>query len=107
MTAPIRNALASCLPGNAREAGNCARWTSGGLVAAGVLGIRRNFPKGIFVQLFESQCRADPTNVHVVTYVPPAHVKRRWPDDTPYVRGPIKPLNFIRSMSCAFLAASP
>jgi len=100
ITAPLVNAFQACLPTHMVEAGNCARWTSSGLVAAGVLSWKINFPKSIFRAVFESQCRRDPDNVHVVAYIPPTHVKRRWSNYDPYLAGPMKPLHIVSSLSC-------
>ena len=99
-SAPITNLLARVLPTNGAEAGNCARWTSGGLVAAKLMLMRRNFPKGIAVHLFESQCLRDPSNVHVVRYRPPEHAVPRWPNYRPSVSGFIKPFHLLRSIAC-------
>jgi hypothetical protein len=58
------------------ERGNCARFTSMGLVEAGVLRHPSLWPKKIAVNLFEHQGRKHPDNVHVVSYHAVKHAKR-------------------------------
>lgn len=64
---------------------------------AGLLNIPRNFPKVLFVRLYEAGCRNDPDNIHVVSYRPPKHAVRRWASYSPYLHGPVKALHFMAS----------
>ena len=64
-----------------RTAGNCAQWTSSGIVFAGLIPRTRLFPKSILIDLLESETRnGREKNVHVVLY---EHVKAA----PPYLEG--------------------
>lgn len=52
-----------------RKTGNCARWIARGLAVAGLLKGPRMYPKGIWVELIETQIRhGHPDNASVVYY---------------------------------------
>jgi hypothetical protein len=77
--------------------GNCAYWTSGGLMAAGLLHRQRTFPKSVWADLFEAQLGAHPHNVHVVFYreVDGAPLHRDWAGTyrtAPGLVNPVRPL---------------
>ena len=64
-----------------KTAGNCAQWTSSGIVFAGLIPRTRLFPKSILIDLLESETRnGREKNVHVVLY---EHVKAA----PPYLEG--------------------
>ena len=64
-----------------KTAGNCAQWTSSGIVFAGLIPRTRLFPKSILIDLLESETRnGREQNVHVVLY---EHVKAA----PPYMEG--------------------
>lgn len=69
----VMNALGAILPGHQAEKGNCARWTTMGLCAAGIMRAPSLWPKKVWIDLFKSARKADPSNVHVVVYRRVAH----------------------------------
>lgn len=56
------------LLGRSKEWGNCAAWTSNGLVAAGILDEPTTWPKELWVELYEKYSKLEPSNVHGVSY---------------------------------------
>merc|ERR1711907_728470 len=60
--------LPSFIRENHGTAGNCAYWTSSGLEFVNLIKRTRIFPKGIWVELFETAHAKDPDNCHVVQY---------------------------------------
>eukprot|EP01130_Rhizamoeba_saxonica_P000678 TRINITY_DN1061_c0_g1_i3.p1 TRINITY_DN1061_c0_g1~~TRINITY_DN1061_c0_g1_i3.p1 ORF type:complete len:274 (+),score=36.09 TRINITY_DN1061_c0_g1_i3:217-1038(+) len=66
---------------NIAERGNCARWTSLGLVNAGLLDKPSLFPKRIFAELYERHGKEDFGNIHVVSYRKPKHSKNFYGHD--------------------------
>jgi hypothetical protein len=66
---PLVNAMLRALPFvDVAERGNCAWWTSRGLVVADLMRRPVLWPKSIFVDLFERMARDHPENVNVVSY---------------------------------------
>jgi len=81
----------------ALASGNCAYWTSGGLVAAGLLHRQRTFPKSVWADLLEAELIRCPRNVHVVMYreVSGAPLHTAWSGayrTTPGLVNPLRPL---------------
>jgi len=62
------NWTAGWLPIDVAERGNCAYWTSKGLVEAQLLRFPSLYPKKILVNLFERSGQIDKDNVHIVSY---------------------------------------
>jgi len=62
------NWLAEYLPVDVAERGNCAYWTSKGLVEAQLLRFPSLIPKRVLVNLFERCGQKDKDNVHVISY---------------------------------------
>ena len=80
-------------------AGNCAQWTSAGVVFAGLLKRRRLFPKAILIELLESEYlrHGRPDNVHVVVYKHVAHAPPYMPKYRPLRPSYVHPLNPVRN----------
>jgi len=91
----IWNWIAHWLPIDVAERGNCAHWTSKGLVECQLLKTPSLFPKRIFVNLFERNGLNNPNNVNVVSYrrVKHAHQTYGEPED-PWISGvaPLAPI---------------
>lgn len=85
-------------PLNIAERGNCAIWTSKGLVEAELLRWPNAWPKSIWVDLYETWGRRDKKNVHVVSYrrVTQAQLSYGKPLYTPSV---VEPLNTIHNLA--------
>eukprot|EP00007_Cunea_sp_BSH-02190019_P006131 CAMPEP_0174230428 /NCGR_PEP_ID=MMETSP0417-20130205/1207_1 /TAXON_ID=242541 /ORGANISM="Mayorella sp, Strain BSH-02190019" /LENGTH=312 /DNA_ID=CAMNT_0015308123 /DNA_START=37 /DNA_END=972 /DNA_ORIENTATION=- len=66
--AKLFNAVGWLLPRLHVERGNCAYWTSKGLVEGDLLFWPTIWPKSIWINVFEEQGALDPSNVHVVSY---------------------------------------
>ena len=92
----IMNILAFLIPGHQKEKGNCARWTSLGLVAAGLLRSPTLWPKNLWVALFERYTKKNPSNVHVVCYRRVKHAVQTYgkAGDVP---GLVAPLHWIKT----------
>ncbi|KAL7747077.1 hypothetical protein RI367_007573 [Sorochytrium milnesiophthora] len=81
-----------CLKDHIAERGNCAAWVSRGLVKAGLIKHHRNWPKRIWIELFEncplrilpaSDQEHQPTNnMHVVAYRRIEHCLHRYAKET-------------------------
>lgn len=82
---PLLNYLREWMPASWRwaERGNCARWTSSGLVFAELLPHRVMWPKALFIHLMERHARRDPDNVNVVVYEWVEHAAREVVHGTP------------------------
>ena len=79
-----------------KTAGNCAQWTSSGIVFAGLIPRTRLFPKSILIDLLESETRnGREKNVHVVLY---EHVKAA----PPYIEG----FRFKRRLRASLVAGA-
>lgn len=75
---PITNFLRGLLPTRIAERGNCARWTSKGLVVAGVATKPSMWPKSVWINIFENTHRTatqSPDNLRVVVYRRAKHAK--------------------------------
>ena len=98
---PILNFFRSHLPFGLTwaERGNCARWTSSGLVFANLLPFLHIWPKQIWINLFEKWGRKDRNNVHVVVYEHIPHAKQTYGDGTPLWIEGVSPLSLIYNWS--------
>ena len=78
-------------------AGNCAQWTSSGLVFAGLLRRSRLFPKAILIQLLESEfAHKRAGNCHVVIYKHISHAPPYLPNYRFMRSAYVHPLNPVR-----------
>lgn len=98
---PLWNFLRDKLPEgfNFAESGNCARWTSAGLVFADLMQSRNIWPKRIWIDLFEKHGLKDPSNVHVVVYEHIAHAEQSFGDGRPLWSEGASPFSFIQDVS--------
>jgi len=100
ITSKIWNFLREWLPWSLKiaERGNCALWTSKGLVEADLVRWPSTWPKSIWVDLYENWGKNDKTNVHVVSYrrVNQAQLSYGKPLYTPSV---VEPLNTLQNLS--------
>ncbi|KAL6075885.1 Transmembrane protein [Balamuthia mandrillaris] len=110
LLSPLYNGLASWLPWRLAERGNCARFTSAGLVEGGLLYRPTMWPKSIWVQLFETQarcqapsCSSSPSsssssssspNVNVVYFRRVRHVQRTYGSEARAI-GAVAPLHSL------------
>lgn len=92
---PIMNFVRNKLPEGNRwaERGNCARWTSSGLVFCGVLSYLHIWPKSIWVHLYEKHGLNDRKNVNVVVYEHIQHAKQTCSNGPPLWIESVKPFN--------------
>lgn len=97
---PVWNFLREWLPWplNIAERGNCAMWTSKGLVEADLLRWPNAWPKSIWVDLYETWGGRDRKNVHVVSYrrINQAQLSYGKPLYSPSV---VEPLNTLSNLS--------
>ena len=98
---PVLNFFRSHLPFGLTwaERGNCARWTSSGLVFADLLPFLNIWPKQIWINLFEKWGRKNRQNVHVVVYEHIPHAKQTYGDGTPLWLEGVSPLSLIYNWS--------
>jgi hypothetical protein len=68
VTPYAKNFASRVLPGEHREVGNCALWTSKALVAAGLLAKPTMLPKKLFAQFLEQHHGATPEHLRIVHY---------------------------------------
>lgn len=98
---PIINFLRRITPFmHISERGNCAWWTSTGLLKAGVVTKRSMWPKSIFIDILENSHRTeakDKANVHVVSYHRIRHAKLSYGVDAKSVDA-VAPLQSLRSL---------
>lgn len=82
---PALNFLRKFVPTPFRwaERGNCARWTSMGLVFGDLLPHRNMWPKALFIHLMERHSHRDPKNVNVVVYEHIRHAYHEVPGGDP------------------------
>lgn len=84
--------------------GNCAHWTSKGLVTAGLMRNPSIWPKSILIHMFENQEKlgyggsAKPDNVHIVSYRRPRHAQLTYGVDAVPLSA-VAPLQSIRSFA--------
>lgn len=91
----VRNVFRTLFGGRALY-GNCALWTSRGLAAAKILHLPSFWPKSIWVTLYETYKKRDPSNVHVVSYRRVRHARRTYGTDAE-MHGLVAPLRWFKS----------
>lgn len=98
---PILNFFRNHLPFGLTwaERGNCARWTSSGLVFSDLVNFPHIWPKQIWINLFERWGRKDRKNVHVVVYEHIPHAKQTYGDGTPLWLESVSPLSIVYNWS--------
>ena len=98
---PFYNFLRSRMPEGVSwaESGNCARWTSQGMVFADALSYAHVWPKQIWINLFEKLGAANRDNVNVVLYQHIPHAVQTYGDGSPLWMEGVSPLSFISDIS--------
>jgi len=97
---PALNVLRWVLPGLS-ESGNCARWTSEGLMRSGTILNPSIFPKSIFVHIFENAAHSavrSNSNFNVVSYRRIRHANRSYGLDAMGIEA-VAPLQTFRSLA--------
>jgi len=95
--AKIKNLINRFFPGTHREWGNCALWSSNGLVAAGILDAPTFWPKEIWVKLYETYRALDSSNVHGVYYRRIAHAAHSYGKSAAHMPEFVAPFHWIKS----------
>jgi len=97
---PVVNAFRYLFPGIS-EAGNCARWTSEGLMRSGVVTNPSLWPKSIFINIFENAAHTaagSSSNINVVSYRRVRHANRSYGVDASGIEA-VAPLQSLRSFA--------
>lgn len=82
--------------------GNCAKWSSEGLIRAGVITYRSYWPKAIWINMFENYQHTvikTRENLKVISYRRIKHAKRAYGQDRSQVITQVAPLQTFRSLT--------
>eukprot|EP01012_Entosiphon_sulcatum_P011570 TRINITY_DN17073_c0_g1_i1.p1 TRINITY_DN17073_c0_g1~~TRINITY_DN17073_c0_g1_i1.p1 ORF type:complete len:346 (+),score=86.60 TRINITY_DN17073_c0_g1_i1:36-1073(+) len=93
----IKAMLSYFVPEAGNSYGNCARWTTKGLVSAGLMRLPSMFPKNALIRIFEDELRNNASNVHLVYYAQAEHAVVKY-EGWEYVRAHVSFTNLFSGM---------